>query len=258
MTPILYYNPLSPFAHKCRIALMERAVAFDLKIPKSFGTGTPDPEFLALNPLGEVPVLIDDNTIVSNSPFILRYIQDRWMPSDQAEPTPSKRARSAMIEQMCDTKLDPVHWSLGEAKWFGRVPVEAMAGFMARSNEQIRATHEWLSGQLGDAQWFDGDRFGDTDICVVVHVAGGVNHGYLPAPDTNFGAWFARASQRPSVAAVLKSAQDWFAALQPAEIGKWLSVPRQYRDHRLEWMVKSVGFETIAQAHIAGKIFFAP
>jgi glutathione S-transferase len=256
MKPILYYNPLSPFTHKCRIALMERDIAFDLKIPQSFGTGTPDTEFLALNPRGEVPVLIDGDTVVSNSPFILRYIQDRWPNAGRIEQTPAQRARNAMIEHVCDTRLDPVHWGLGEAKWFGRVPSDTLAAFMARSEAQSLATRLWLGGQLGDALWFDGDAFGDTDTCVVVHVAGGMNHGFLPTPDTNLGAWFARASQRPTVAAVLQSAQNWFASLKPEDISKWMSVPRQYRDHRLEWMVKGVGFETIAQAHAVGKIFF--
>ena len=46
MKPILYYNPLSPFAHKCRVALIERGVAFDLKLPDSFGTGDPDTAFI--------------------------------------------------------------------------------------------------------------------------------------------------------------------------------------------------------------------
>jgi glutathione S-transferase len=36
---ILYEHPLSPYAQKCKIALAEKGIAFEAKVPQAFGTG---------------------------------------------------------------------------------------------------------------------------------------------------------------------------------------------------------------------------
>jgi len=53
---ILYHVTLSPFSRKVRLVLAEKGLEFTLKIEKTWERR---PEFLALNPAGEVPVLIE-------------------------------------------------------------------------------------------------------------------------------------------------------------------------------------------------------
>ena len=36
---VLYEHPLSPYAQKCKIALYEKGVPFQLKMPAAIGTG---------------------------------------------------------------------------------------------------------------------------------------------------------------------------------------------------------------------------
>ena len=95
MAVLLYDHPLSSFAQKVKIALREKAVAFERMLPEDFGTGRRDTPFAAANPRGEVPVLLPDGkTPIFESTVILEYIEERWpgprlLPADPlARPTP--------------------------------------------------------------------------------------------------------------------------------------------------------------------------
>ena len=56
---IVYEHPLSPYAQKVKIALDEKGIAYEPRMPVAIGSGQPDREFLKANPRGEVPALID-------------------------------------------------------------------------------------------------------------------------------------------------------------------------------------------------------
>jgi len=83
----LYHHPLSGHAHRARLFLSllgipHEAVALDLKAGAHKA-----PDFLALNPFGQVPVLDDDGTVVADSNAILVYLAKKlgrsdWLPED--------------------------------------------------------------------------------------------------------------------------------------------------------------------------------
>lgn len=83
----LYHTPLSGHAHRARLFLSllgvpHEAIEVDLK-----AGAHKRPEFLALNPFGQVPVLDDDGTVVSDSNAILIYVARKlgrtdWLPTD--------------------------------------------------------------------------------------------------------------------------------------------------------------------------------
>ena len=52
----LYHLWLHPFSRKVRLALAEKKLDFELKIEKTWERRT---EFLAINPAGDVPVLVE-------------------------------------------------------------------------------------------------------------------------------------------------------------------------------------------------------
>ena len=73
MTVIVYEHPLSPYAQKVKIALDEKGVAYQTRMPAAIGSGQPDQEFLKANPRGEVPALIDGDWVLTEAPAILRF-----------------------------------------------------------------------------------------------------------------------------------------------------------------------------------------
>ena len=74
---LLYEAPGSPYAQKIKIALREKAVAFESELPESLGTGRTDGSFGG-NPRAEVPLLVDGQVRIFDSSIILEYIEERW------------------------------------------------------------------------------------------------------------------------------------------------------------------------------------
>ncbi|MGH7065071.1 MAG: glutathione S-transferase family protein, partial [Stellaceae bacterium] len=68
---VLYHQWLSPASRKVRVILREKNLDFTLKAEKIWERR---PEFLALNPAGEVPVLIEaDGTVLADTAAIVEY-----------------------------------------------------------------------------------------------------------------------------------------------------------------------------------------
>src|SRR5437660_11280674 len=73
---VLYHLWLSPFARKIRIMLKEKNLDFTLKAEKAWERR---PEFLALNPAAEVPVLIEpDGTVLAATAAIVDYLDELY------------------------------------------------------------------------------------------------------------------------------------------------------------------------------------
>jgi len=120
MSLIVYEHPLSPYAQKVKIALDEKSVPYETKMPVAIGSGQPDNEFLKANPRGEVPALIDGDVRLFDSTIILEYIEDKWPKPALLPPEPADRAKARTIEEVMDTHFEPINWGLGELRWFKR------------------------------------------------------------------------------------------------------------------------------------------
>jgi glutathione S-transferase len=76
MTLILYEAPLSSNAQKVRFLLAELELAYESREVAMFGVGTRSPEYLAINPFGLLPTLIDNDFVLTESNTILRYVSE--------------------------------------------------------------------------------------------------------------------------------------------------------------------------------------
>ena len=116
----------------------------------------------------------------------------------------------------------------------------------AAALQQTRTLQAWLTGRLGDAPWFGGDGFGWADAAVAPMVNRSVYYGLGPAAGSPLARWHQLASSRPSVAATF--AEFDAAAARMKDVAALYadgSRQREYRDHRLEWMVKSGGIDVV-------------
>jgi hypothetical protein len=105
---------------------------------------------------------------------------------------------------------------------------------------------KWLERELGSANYFNGASFGYGDLSVYPHVRGSVVWGHPPKTGTRLGAWLARVEERPSVHKTVEAAQQFTASMDTLpQILESGAFARQYRDHRLEWMLRSGGVEVI-------------
>src|SRR5277367_7193265 len=89
----LYEHPLSPYAQKCKIALLEKGIPFEAKLPDAFGSGVAGGDFVAENPRHEVPLLVDGDVRIFDSTVILEYLEDKWPAPPMLPASPAERAR---------------------------------------------------------------------------------------------------------------------------------------------------------------------
>jgi glutathione S-transferase len=76
MSLVLYESPLSSNAQKVRFLLAELELAYESIEVAMFGVGTRTPEYLAINPFGLLPTLLDNDFVLYESNTILRYLAE--------------------------------------------------------------------------------------------------------------------------------------------------------------------------------------
>ncbi len=246
MLLLLYEHPVSSYAQKVKIALREKGVPFRTELPEDLSTGRTDTPFATANPRAEVPVLIDGPARVFESTVIMEYIEERWPEPPLLPREPEARAFARITEDVCDTQYEAVNWGFGEVLWFRRATGEVADRLKAQAARQTAVLQEWLAERLGGADWFGGDRFGWADAAAAPMVNRSVHYGLGPPAGSPLARWHARLRERPSVAETFAEF-DAAAARRSASAGAYASGARrrEYRDHRLEWMVKSGGIEVV-------------
>lgn len=258
----LYDHPLSPYAQKVKIALREKGLDFEAPMPGGLGAGGAAGAFVEASPRAEVPALVDGDARVFDSTIILEYLEDAYPDPPMLPAGAAERARVRMLEEVMDTHFEAINWGLSEIRWFGRAKGEQADTLLAAARQQTDGFYAWLEKQLEGSEWFNGATFGWGDLSVAPYLNGSVGHGHPPAEDSKLAAWLARANARPSVAACVADIAALTAAggtmTNVAELVEQGLFKREYRDHRLEWMIKSGGVEVVLKGLERDNIRFGP
>ena len=255
---LLYDHPLSSYCQKVKIALREKQLAFEATLPGGLGTGQHDIQFASANPRGEVPALIVDGATIFDSTIIMEFLEERWPESALLAGDPMARAFAREIEEVCDTHYEAVNWGFAEILWFRRATgalAEQLKDFAARDTAILQS---WLTDRLGGAEWLGGDTFGWADAAAAPMVNRSVYYGLGPVQGSTLQRWHQRLSARPSVAATFREfdiASERMSGL--SELYSGGGRRREYRDHRLEWMVRSGGIGVVSAGLAAGNIRFS-
>ena len=244
--PTLYEHPLSPYAQKVKIALGEKGIQFETRMPDILG-GSDRDEFLSVSPRLEVPALLDGENAIFDSTIILEYIEDRWPEPPLLPETPPERARARMIEEVCDTYYEAINWAIMEIRAFGRATGDAADRLLAKAAEQTVGVQSWLARQIGTHPFFGGARFGWADCAVAPLVHASAMMGNPPSPGP-LADWLERIRTRPTVVAAFEAATTSMQGFEmlPGLLQSGL-FKREYRDHRLEWMLRSGGVDVVLE-----------
>lgn len=255
---LLYEHPLSSYAQKVKIALREKGLPFEVQVPADLGSGQTTGPLATVNPRVEIPLLTDGPDVqIFESTIILEYIEERWPEPPLLPRDPAARAFARQTEEICDTQYEAINWGWGEILWFRRAEGELAQKLGAEVRRQTQLMQEWLAGRLGQADWFGGERFGWADAAVAPMVNRSVFYGFGPAAGNTLARWHARIRERPSVAqtfAEFDKATQMMGANPDRYRGT--GAKREYRDHRLEWMIKSGGIEVVLAGLRDGNIRF--
>jgi glutathione S-transferase len=243
---LLYEHPLSSYAQKVKIALREKSLVFDKETPNALGSGKAAGSFAAASLRNEVPALIDGPAQIFDSTIILEYLEDKYPTPHLLPADPVARADARMIEDVCDTLYEAVNWGLSEIRWFKRAEgaqAEEMKATAARQTAELQA---WLTTKLGDKDFFNGDSFGWADLSVAPYVNRSFHYGMATPDGSPLARWRDRIRQRESVAETFKEFEAASANMGDASARVTSGqIRREYRDHRLEWMMKSGGVQIV-------------
>lgn len=159
----LYDAPLSGHAHKVRLFLSLLGVPHEL-VRIELGPNK-SPDFMALNPFGQVPVLDDDGTVIRDSNAILIYLAEkydngRWLPRD-----PIGRARVQEWLSVASNELVHGPALARAAIVFKRDYDHAVAVDKAHKLMQI------LDGHLADRNWLAGEQASLADVSFYPYIS---------------------------------------------------------------------------------------
>lgn len=107
----LYTVPLAPNPTKVMLYLAERAghgpaLGIEQKIVNTLKGRHKEPEHLARNPFGTLPVLeLDDGTYLTESLAIIEYLEDRFADGALRAADPEIRAHARNLERIVELKL---------------------------------------------------------------------------------------------------------------------------------------------------------
>jgi len=168
-------------------------------------------DFLALNPTGEVPVLIEeDNTVLSESMAICEYLEEKHPEPSLIGENPYDRAEVRRLVAWFDKKFDEEV----TCKLVNEKVMKRFLGLGEPDSREIRAaktnihTHLNYITFLTDRRfWLAGDKISLADFAAAAHLSCIDYLGDVPWIDhVSAKNWYARIKSRPSFRQILSDA----------------------------------------------------
>jgi glutathione S-transferase len=196
----LYYGQMSGNSARSLFALHEAGVPFTPRLLDVRGGENRKPEYLAVNPMGKIPALVDGAFRLWESNAINGYVCEkhrvtsllpatlegrasvqRWMFFQAAHVSPSSipvfRATNRRVQEFWQTKGDPQAADAARKELARWLPVL----------ESALAGREWLEGAFSLA-----------DVAYAPHFAMLLEGGYDVSPHPAVRAWLERLLARPA------------------------------------------------------------
>ncbi|SDB69689.1 glutathione S-transferase family protein [Belnapia rosea] len=187
----LHHHPLSGHAHRARLFLSLLGLPCELVEVDLARGANRSPEFLALNPFGQVPVLEDGETVVADSNAILVYLAKRsgrtdWLPEDPAGAARVQRWLSVAAGQIA----------------FGPAAARLVTVFGAAfdATEVIARAHailQRIEAELAARPWLAADRPTIADVALYSYIVAAPEGNVDLAPYPAVRAWLGRIEALP-------------------------------------------------------------
>lgn len=199
MTLRIHHHPLSGHSHRAVLfASLVGAGAELVEVDLKAGAHK-RPEFLKLNPFGQVPVLEDGDVAIADSNAILVYLakklgREDWLPETPREAAAVQRWLSVAAGQIA----------------FGPAAARLITVFGAKFNaeEVIGRAHAVLKvidAELAARDWLAADRPTVADVAIYSYVARAPEGNVDLEPYSNIRAWLGRVEALPGFTPFVKT-----------------------------------------------------
>jgi glutathione S-transferase len=200
----LYDFKQAPNPRRVRIFLAEKGISVPLEQVDIFQRANRQPDFLAKNPLGGIPVLeLDDGTCIAESVAICRYF-------DALHPEPplfGRDAREQALVEMWNRRVELVLLNAVGMVWGHGSPLTAKVVQQIPENVEPNRKRaavflELLDRELGKRPFVAGESISIADISALCTIDFATMVQITPDPSlTGIARWRAEMSARPSARA---------------------------------------------------------
>lgn len=230
----LYHYPTSPCAAKARCVLAEKRLAWDSRVVDIIEKHNLRPDYLALNPKGLVPTLVDGDNVVIESTLIMEYLDAAYdadsLKPDGAYAQVGMRKWTKWVDEVQHPNWPGLAWLiLIRPGWLRRSEAE-IAALLGRLIDPVRRERQQrmlkqgftapefmgsmrtLNTAIADMEktlakqpWLAGDRVSLADCAMLPYVAAAELFGLdmILAPRPAVRDWLARCKARPSYAVTM-------------------------------------------------------
>jgi GST-like protein len=183
--------------HKVAIVLEELGLPYEVRTVNVFAGEGRSPEFLAINPLGKIPVIRDHDTgvVVTESDAILLYLADkagRLVPSSGKD-----RMRAIELLFLQASLHGPM---FGQRMYYSVFAAETVPPAIRRYEEQGEMVDQLVDLLLAGRSYFLGLDYTIVDIAFYGWYHAAYRAGFTFDQHANLAAWFDRVGARPAVA----------------------------------------------------------
>jgi len=188
------YTAATPNGFKVSIALEELALPYTVHPLDLMANEQKRPEFLAINPNGRIPAIVDNDFAVFESGAILIYLAEK---TGKLMPTDIK-GRSRVVQWLM-FQMGGIGPMMGQANVFFRYFPEKLPAAISRYQNESRRLFEVLERRLATSEWL-ADDYSIADIATWPWVKSygwsGVSIDGLPQLER----WMAAMAARPACA----------------------------------------------------------
>ena len=148
MARTFYYGSGSPYAWKVWLTLEHKQLDYDFKL-LSFDRGdTRAPEFLAINPRGKVPTLVDDGLALWESSAVVEYLEERYPERPLMPQSPAARWQVRRLSAEADSYFADASRKLRPFVFGGEPGApEAIAAAKQHMADELARFAGYLGGQ---------------------------------------------------------------------------------------------------------------
>jgi glutathione S-transferase len=203
------YGPTNKIAIntlKIRVALAEAGAPYQY-LPVDLAKGEQrDPAFLALNPHGKVPVLVDGDFALPESDAILWYVAESFPAAQLLGPTPRDRARALEWCDLASTTLYSAYFDL-HAHALSLAPEKRIQSVAESARQRLARGLKVLEAALSERPWLTGS-YSIADIANAVVLRGlkeRIPDAYHAVGSAGTESWFARVTGRAAWKSALES-----------------------------------------------------
>lgn len=194
-----FYTAATPNGYKVAIMLEEAGIPYTPHFLNLAANDQKTPQFLAINPNGRIPAIVDDGFPIFESGAILIHLAEKsgkFLPADP-------RARSVAIQWLM-LQMGGLGPMMGQLNVFSRYFPEHIPAAIDRYRRESYRLFGVLETRLGQAPWLAGDAYSIADMAswpwVAIHAWPGLSLDDYP----RLTEWHDRIRARPAVERALQ------------------------------------------------------